>query len=51
MNRCTICNVSINSLNTKGVNVVGTSNNGTIKRCGKCYLKWKKEERRKNGKG
>tara|TARA_R100000908_G_scaffold63592_1_gene45016 strand:- start:5949 stop:6104 length:156 start_codon:yes stop_codon:yes gene_type:complete len=50
MSRCTMCNVSINSVNTKGVGMGGGSNSATIRRCGKCYLKWKKEERRKNGK-
>lgn len=43
---CSMCNGVINKLNTKGDRAY---NKKAI--CGKCYLKWKKEQRRKNSEG
>ena len=50
MNKCSICNTRITLLNTKGASMSEGSKKTTIRRCGGCYLKWKREERGKNGK-
>ena len=47
MNKCTVCNVIITLLNTKGSCMSIDSSDTKIKRCGTCYLSRKREERRK----
>ena len=44
MKKCMDCGQIIDGLNTKG-----TRKNKYETRCGKCYLKWKRLERKKNG--
>ena len=39
---CATCGREINGYNTKGGRL-------KIRKCGKCYLKWKKEERSRRG--
>lgn len=49
MNKCSMCNTPITLLNTKGASMSEGSKKTKIRRCGKCYLKWKKQERMKYG--
>jgi len=44
--KCRVCGISLNGRNTKGS---WREKNKYNSRCGKCYLKWKKEERERDG--
>jgi|11BtaG_2_1085332.scaffolds.fasta_scaffold29077_2 hypothetical protein len=44
---CQDCGVSLDTHNTKGA---WRTKHKAQMRCGKCYLKWKKDERERNGK-
>lgn len=49
MIKCTMCNIEINLINTKGCRTGNTTMKSDTRKCGRCYLIWKREERRKNG--